>query len=346
MRRTEVSTPAASRSGLKPTPLIFVLGGARSGTTLLGRILGSHPQVLRLGETHFFETIWAVEHLKETEGEARLAGAAQATLRLFERYGQPAGQQAVEAGLTKEALLETAMEFGGGSLGLLRGFAYLLSAAAGKTIFCDDTPRHVFFLDVIFAQLPEARVVACLRDPRDYLASYKYHWRRAREPERVRAIYHPVITSILWRRTWLAATGATGAEGRLILNRYEDLVTRPEEQVRRLCSFLDLDFHPDMLSIEGSNSSFGDGQRGVFTSSVGRFRAVLTAEETWACQRINAPGMRLLGYEPVVCRPNPVKAVAIAITTIPALLRGLYANRKRRGALLPYLKRRLQRPLQ
>ena len=344
MRGTRVSTPASSRSGLKPTPLIFVLGGARSGTTLLGRILGSHPQVLRLGETHFFETIWAVERHKESEGEARMAGAAQATLELFERYGQAAGQKAVEAGLTKEALVETAMDFGGGSLGLLRGFASLLATAAGKRVFCDDTPRHVFFLDVILAQLPEAHVVACLRDPRDYLASYKYHWRRAREPERVRAIYHPVITSILWRSTWLAVTRATGAEGRLILNRYEDLVTRPEEQVRRLCSFLDLEFHPDMLSIDGSNSSFGDGQRGVFTSSVGRFRAVLTAEETWACQRINAPGMRLLGYEPVVCRPNPVKAVAIAITTIPALLRGLYANRKRRGALLPYLKRRLHGP--
>ena len=41
--------------------LIFIVGAARSGTTMMSRILGFHPSVLSFGELHFFEELWAPE---------------------------------------------------------------------------------------------------------------------------------------------------------------------------------------------------------------------------------------------------------------------------------------------
>lgn len=35
--------------------ILFIVGNSRSGTTMLGRILGNHSQVYTFGELHFFE---------------------------------------------------------------------------------------------------------------------------------------------------------------------------------------------------------------------------------------------------------------------------------------------------
>ena len=37
---------------------IFIVGSSRSGTTMMGRILGKHPDVFTFKELHFFGTIW------------------------------------------------------------------------------------------------------------------------------------------------------------------------------------------------------------------------------------------------------------------------------------------------
>ena len=37
---------------------IFIVGSSRSGTTMMGRILGNHSDVFTFKELHFFGTIW------------------------------------------------------------------------------------------------------------------------------------------------------------------------------------------------------------------------------------------------------------------------------------------------
>ena len=41
------------------TKQIFVVGSSRSGTTMMGRILGSHTDIFTFNELHFFGTIWS-----------------------------------------------------------------------------------------------------------------------------------------------------------------------------------------------------------------------------------------------------------------------------------------------
>ena len=37
---------------------IFVVGSSRSGTTMMGRILGNHKDIFTFNELHFFGAIW------------------------------------------------------------------------------------------------------------------------------------------------------------------------------------------------------------------------------------------------------------------------------------------------
>ncbi|MFI5135892.1 MAG: sulfotransferase, partial [Chitinophagales bacterium] len=40
-------------------PFIFVVGNSRSGTKMMGRILGNHEKVHAFPEMHFFEQLWS-----------------------------------------------------------------------------------------------------------------------------------------------------------------------------------------------------------------------------------------------------------------------------------------------
>ena len=40
-------------------PMIFIVGNSRSGTTMMGRILGNNPNVFTFHELHFFEQLWS-----------------------------------------------------------------------------------------------------------------------------------------------------------------------------------------------------------------------------------------------------------------------------------------------
>ncbi|MGY8989337.1 MAG: sulfotransferase, partial [Flavobacteriales bacterium] len=41
------------------TKKIFVVGNSRSGTTMMGRIIGKHSSVFTFKELHFFGQLWS-----------------------------------------------------------------------------------------------------------------------------------------------------------------------------------------------------------------------------------------------------------------------------------------------
>ena len=43
---------------MSKTKQIFIVGSSRSGTTMMGRVLGNHPSVFTFKELHFFGTLW------------------------------------------------------------------------------------------------------------------------------------------------------------------------------------------------------------------------------------------------------------------------------------------------
>src|SRR5215203_6981149 len=56
-----------ARPALGATPVFFVVGQQKSGTTWLMRMLDSHPEILCKGEGRFFGKDWRRESVKQTD---------------------------------------------------------------------------------------------------------------------------------------------------------------------------------------------------------------------------------------------------------------------------------------
>ena len=125
-----------------PTP-IFVVGMPRSGTTLTEQILASHPLVHGAGE----RTALARCFLRL--GDADTAADCIATI----------------AALRQPALDEAATEY----------LAALKALAPGRARVVDKMPANFRFLGLVALLLPGARIIHCVRDPRDIGFSI---WRR------------------------------------------------------------------------------------------------------------------------------------------------------------------------
>lgn len=325
---------------------IFVVGTPRSGTTLTARILGRHSGIFMPGETHFFDDIYA---RRQELGEPREAQAAQAIAArlatLYERFNEPTDQQRIQTLGGEKALrqlLGTSCHTYGDVLS--RFMQFQMPQNATKVRWGNNVPKDIFYVKDILNFYPEAKVIICVRDIRDFLFSYQNRWKTTspENRERIKKLYHPIVTSLLWKAAMKQVRVAQDLLplDNLMVIRYEDLATQPETVIHTLCQFLKEPYEEEMLRVEANNSSFEVQQPGIFSTSIQRWRQHLSHEQVYIAERIARPELEQLGYQSAQVRPNPFKLFHIAASFPYALGRALHANRSVRGPIVPYLKRR------
>jgi hypothetical protein len=203
--------------------LIFLVSQPRAGSTLLQRILASHPEVHTTAEPwlmlHLVYGLRQSGHLAEYDAEATYAA-----LRGF--LGTLEGEllHYVEA--------------------LRRMASYLYGIActqAGKTYFLDKTPRYYLILPDLIELFPEARFVFLLRNPLAVLASILETWVRGNWIKLSR--HHLDLVAA----PKLLLEGIRLLEEQAVVIHYESLVVEPAAEVEALCAQLDLRYYPDML---------------------------------------------------------------------------------------------------
>ena len=148
---------------------IFVVG--RSGTTMMGRILGRHSMVFTFHELHFFEYLWNPDDVPPVLSidQASLLAARLLTIQRDGYFTQADPQQYLEEA---QAVIEGSRE----SLTPPAVFGLFLDYETrryGKSISCDQTPRNLFYLREVLDLYPNAYVVNMIRDPRGVLLSQK-----------------------------------------------------------------------------------------------------------------------------------------------------------------------------
>lgn len=320
---------------------VFVVGPPRSGTTLTARLLGGLPNLFMPGETHFLEDIYRRRD-STADLSQRLPYVLAGLRTLYGRFNEPADQQRIDA-LWEAAAFEPQLSRCGTYREIFEAFMALQAASAGKTRWGNQVPRDVFELETIFGMFPDARVVACIRDPRDFLVSYRDKWTISTEGARLRRLYHPVLTSYLWKASARAILDGKERFGSAIhVLRYEDLVGEPDSHLRQLCAFIGEDFDPRVLRTQFSNSSTGERFTGIATRSAGRWGADLPAEDAYFAQKICGPVMERFGYTPVKLAPDRLQIARIALAAPARAISALSANRSKRGPTLPYLIRRIR----
>lgn len=190
----------------------FVVGFPRSGTTLLGQVLGSHPQVATLDEVELL-TAPAARYLGSDTGLAALAEARDADLDGYRRaYWQDAERR--------------------------------VGTLAGK-VFVDKLPTYLLGLPLLARLFPDARVIVVRRDPRDVVLSAFRH-QFVINPATVECLdLHDAAAFFdaaqAQAARWLAALPITATTVQ-----HEALVADFDGESARLCAFLALDWHPAM----------------------------------------------------------------------------------------------------
>ena len=112
--------------------------------------------------------------------------------------------------------------------------------ARGKKRWGDKTPFYTPDIDVIRRIFPDAKILHLVRDGRDVILSQKsIKWMSGNLPK--------LVQDWQWKATIAHKVGAVLGDDFLEI-RYEDLVCRPEENLRRICTFIGEAYDPTMLT--------------------------------------------------------------------------------------------------
>lgn len=329
------------------SPPIFVVGAPRSGTTLVGYILDQHSRICMPGETHFFEDIYSRRHdLGDPPGPMARKAVVERLSTIYQRYGPVKNQSRVAKLFSDPAILHVFLETCTSYRDMLTYFMQLqMPCHARKTRWGNDVPKDIFHIKEVLSFYPDAKILICVRDPRDFILSYKNLWKinNPIQAARLKNLFHPVITAMLWKTTikQIPIVESVVPQNNLMIIHYEKLVAEPTSTVKSMCEFLGEDFEETMLQVERNNSSFGSQEKRIYSTSVGRWRTQLSPEEAYVVQQVTRPELKRMGYARESIKVHPLKVAGIWATLPGALWRAIAANKRHRGPLLPYVARRI-----
>jgi hypothetical protein len=313
------------------TDPVFVAGLERTGTSLMYALLASHPDIAMTRRTN----LWP--YFFERYGDLSDETNVDRCLDVMARYKRLRVLEIDWAALRKDFLA--------GPADYPRLFALLEQQVAdrlGKSRWGDKSLHTEQYADEIMASYPQAHILHMMRDPRDRFASVIARWKVRRG-----GVGAGVAE---WRTTAeLASRNVALYPDRYRIVRYEDLVSRPEEEVQSICDFVGIAFDPSMLEMEGapqfrtqgSNSSYGPRRVGVIsTDSIGRHASVLSPANVRFIEDRLGDTMGLFGYERTENGDLPRGPNYVVRTYLPEMARFQgwrvrHAWRTRRGRDVP-----------
>ncbi len=324
---------------------VFIVGTPRSGTTLTAKILGRHSRIFMPGETHFFDDIYSRKTDADHISDEMISDICNHLYDLYGRYYEPDDQDRIERLFVSVDELKNEMAGCLTYSDIFKRFMDVQMQHEEKVRWGNNAPRDLFSVDDILEFYPNAKIIVCVRDARAFLLSYQGKWKVTGDEhvERLKKLYHPVITSLLWKASMklVPALKKKVPTENIIIVKYEDLVTSAEKTVRHICDVIQEDYEPDMLNVMTHNSSNAPQAGGIFSTSVFRWKTDLKPEEIAVSQLFCKKQLSDLGYGFVSPGASVHKLVFIFLNTPFALWRALHANKEMRGPLLPYLYRRL-----
>lgn len=217
---------------------IFVVGAARSGTTLLRLILDAHSDLAVCGELHFYDQISQFRRWAPILQDER-------DLRLVERWvKRTVALRLMESGraILKRALdrLRAKLPCEWSELHRSLMQAYADVSDRPKARLGEKTPANVRYMSEILRSFPNAKFIHLVRDPRAVAAS------SIDVPGNSNDV---LIHTLTWRCDVFSARefAMKSSPGVVTEVRYEDLVRAPVRELRRLTNFLDIPFEEKML---------------------------------------------------------------------------------------------------
>ena len=211
---------------------IFVVGAARSGTTLLRMHLLGHPDIRIPNES------WFLLDLSERFSATAVLTAADLAdaVRIVE------GHRRWKDWASSRYPLRPLFE-GQDSLTLpqfVDALFRLETGAGGLTRWGDKTPGYVSLIPWLADAFPQAQFIHIVRDGRDVFLSLRRRGWRGRTPFQLGRYWRDCV-----RRADAAFRQLS--DSRRMTVRYEDLVLDTARQLQRICEFLGVSVTPSMV---------------------------------------------------------------------------------------------------
>jgi len=249
--------------------LLFIVGSPRSGSTLLSRMLGSHSAVFSPAEPHLLTPL---AHLG---------------------YYESVDKAPYDPFITQGAIREVVSKLPSGEadyLGALRAYTDAvyrrLLEPSGREILLDKTPAYALVLDFVAKLYPKSHYVVLTRQPIAVWSSYVQSFFDG--DHETAHLHNPLLE----RYVPAIARFLREPPVPLCHVRYEDLVSRPADEMQRICAFAGLEYEPGMVEYGGGDEGRSPAARGLGDPiTVAREKRPTTRSvERWAQDMAGDPG--------------------------------------------------------
>ena len=329
------------------TKQIFVVGSSRSGTTMMGRILGNHQGVFTFNELHFFGTIWTNNSESTLDEKQQIDLLSR--LLCIEKNGLFQQRNISDFNVKASTILKNKNV--SNPLNIYELFLEKVTSDNKCFIACDQTPKNMYYLNEILSYFPTAKVINMIRDQGGVLLSQKKKWKRRflgassiplSEAIRSYINYHPILTAKAWSSSLEYSAEFTN-NNRVRIIRFEELLVEPVRIVKDLCQFLEIDYHQEMLKVPvvGSSTQRDVKNQLLIDSSKKEKRknGGLNSAEIYLSQLVSNSMMRKFKYDLEKFRFPPVLTLFYLISFPIKLILAFILNISRMGNIVEVIKK-------
>lgn len=277
----------------KPPSPIFIVGCARSGTTLTAQLLSRLPRVHIARETGYIsQNAGLIRQVDEPSSLTGLIRVVNDWLR-SEQWRSAASERGFREFCDRNQI--------SGPAAFLHYVWQLDSPVPWDELdyIGDNTPLYMASIPLLLEFFPEARFIHVVRDPRDVVCSVK---------DLPFGAHDPLVAAMEWHvmmGCWLLGERLVPSQNRLEF-RYEDLCSAPLETLQAVVCFLGrAESEADLILSHESGGHFETvaqqphhEQLGkpVSRSRIGRYRKELTVRQLKSIEGVLQYGLMAYGY--------------------------------------------------
>jgi hypothetical protein len=263
---------------------IFIGGSGRSGTSLVQKILIIHSKIAGTNEFDFLEQLMPVYRTM----------SAPRNIKQKNYFSQ------TELDNYWKEFLENL-------------FSNVANKKEEAVYFSEKTPYNIFVAKDLLDLFPDAKFIYVYRDGRDVVSSFKQVEKRYRNNKQSSGMRLVILTkSIIWLNIFNAFNALYNNpkyKDRIYVIRYEDLVSKPLDELKRLMAFLDLELEqvqldPSLFSMKDFNINTVDNHwyneesytQKINTGNIDKWKKDLSLFEKFIVNTILAKRLKQEGY--------------------------------------------------